>query len=322
MTAEAWHRMGVRIGHATDREALTGCTVILCEEGAVCGLDVRGSAADTRQTDVLSPLHIVEKVQGILLTGGSAFGLDAAGGVQRYLEERGKGFDAVVARVPIVPTAVIFDLGLGRSDVRPGAAMGYEACVNAVPEPVAEGSVGAGTGATVGKLFGMGRAMKAGVGYWVQIEPDGLVVAALFVVNALGNVVDVDTGQTLAGVRQSAESRALMDPAVWLAADSGTIRSGFGNTTLGAILTNATLSKSAAAKVSQLANTGVARAVYPAHTVFDGDLVFTLATGSKEADVHRLGCLAERAACRAVRRAATEADGLGWLPAWRDLRRT
>jgi L-aminopeptidase/D-esterase-like protein len=326
MVDEAWQRMGVRIGHADNREALTGCSVVLCEEGAICGMDIRGSAVDTRQTEVLNPLHIVEKIQGILLTGGSAFGLDAAGGVQRYLEERGKGFDTSVARVPIIPTAVIFDLALGKADIRPDAAMGYRACLNATAGPVAEGSVGVGTGATVGKLFGLARAMKGGVGFCRHIEPDGLVVAAFFVVNAFGNVIDVDTGETLAGVREAAGSHTLMDKAVWLKPEGSIDQGKFGNTTLGVIVTNAILSKSAAAKVSQLANTGLARAIYPAHSMFDGDLVFTLATGTKQRcsaaiDLHQVGFLAERLTCQAIKRAIEQADGFGLTPARQDLRR-
>ncbi len=319
MLDEIWQSMGVRIGHAQNREALTGCTVVLCEEGAVCGMDIRGSAVDTRQTEVLHPLHVVEKVQAVLLTGGSAFGLDATGGVQRYLEERGKGFYTPVARVPIVPTAVIFDLGLGKADVRPDAAMGYEACRNATLGPVAEGSVGVGIGATVGKLFGLSRAMKGGIGFCRHIEPDGLVVAALFVVNAFGCVVDAQTGKVLAGVREQDSSYTLMDRSIWLKAEGGSLQDKFGNTTLGVIVTNAALSKSAAAKVSQLAHTGMARSIYPAHSMFDGDLVFTLALGMKQADVHRVGFLAEHLACQAIKRGVQKADGFGLIPAWRDV---
>ena len=192
---------GIRVGHAQNEEALTGCTVILCEDGAVGGVDQRGGAPGTRETDLLRPLHRVEKVHGILLTGGSAFGLDAAGGVMRYLEERGVGFDVGVARVPIVPAAVIFDLAIGRADVRPDAAMAYQACVNATTDPVAEGSVGAGTGATVGKILGMQNATKSGVGSACVEIVEGLFVGAIAVVNALGDVIDPRNGEIIAGAR-------------------------------------------------------------------------------------------------------------------------
>jgi L-aminopeptidase/D-esterase-like protein len=220
---------------------------------------------------------------------------------------------------------VIFDLALGKADVRPDAAMGYRACMNATAGPVTEGSVGVGTGATVGKLFGLARAMKGGVGFCRDLQPDGLIVAALFVVNAFGNVIDVDTGETLAGVRETAGSHVLMDKEVWLKAEGGAVWGKFASTTLGVIITNAVLCKSAAAKVSQLANTGLARAVYPAHSMFDGDLVFTLATGTEQrgpagTDLHRVGFLAERLTCQAIKRAVEQADGFGLIPAWRDLR--
>ena len=192
---------GIRVGHAQNDEALTGCTVILCEDGAVGGVDQRGGAPGTRETDLLRPLHRVEKVHGVLLTGGAAFGLDATGGVMRYLEERGVGFDVGVARVPIVPAAVIFDLAIGRADVRPDAAMAYQACVNATTDPVAEGNVGAGTGATVGKILGMQSATKTGVGSACVEIVEGLFVGAIAVVNALGDVIDPRNGEIIAGAR-------------------------------------------------------------------------------------------------------------------------
>jgi L-aminopeptidase/D-esterase-like protein len=310
---------GFLVGHASDSVGCTGCTVILCPEGTVGGVDVRGSAAGTRELDALSPLHLVPHVHGVLLAGGSAFGLDAAAGVMQYLEERGIGFDVQVTRVPIVPTAILFDLRLGDARARPDALMAYAACQQAADGPIAEGSVGAGTGATVGKMYGIGRAMKAGLGAAGLDLPGGVQVAALAVVNAFGDVCDPSTGRLLAGAREAPESLRLVDTAA--AMRRGVTRKGYTaeSTTLAVVATNARLTKAQATKMAQVAHQGLVRTIVPVHTTLDGDLVIGLATGMVEADVDVLGLAAADAVAEAILRAATKATALGGLPAWADL---
>lgn len=312
---------GIRVGHATDPAGLTGCTVVLCEEGAVGGVDQRGGAPGTRETDLLRPMHLVEKVHAVLLTGGSAFGLAAVDGVMRYLEERGVGYDTGVAKVPIVPAAVIFDLNLGNPSARPDAAMGYAACQAATDGPVPEGNVGAGTGASAGKLLGIARAMKTGVGTAAIRLGDGLVVAALMVVNPLGNVVDPQTGRVLAGVRPpDMERPADVLPILRFLHEQGLLRPfPANNTVIGVVATNARLTKEQVNKVAQMAQDGIARAVRPAHTMYDGDTLFALATGEKPADVNVVGAFAAEVVAQAIVRAAKAAESAGGLPAWRDL---
>jgi L-aminopeptidase/D-esterase-like protein len=288
---------GIRVGHAQHDEALTGCTVVLCEAGAVGGVDQRGGAPGTRETDLLRPLHRVEQAHGVLLTGGSAFGLDAAAGVMRYLEERGAGFDVGVARVPIVPAAVIFDLAIGRADVRPDAALAYQACLNATTDPVREGSVGAGTGATVGKILGMQNAAKAGVGSACVEIAAGLFVGAIAVVSALGDVVDPYTGDIIAGARTEegfADTLKVMQKFQALPPASTD------NTVIGVVATNAKLTKEEANKAAQMAHDGLARAVRPAHTMYDGDTIFALSTGELTADVNLIGALAAEVFAEAI----------------------
>lgn len=318
---------GIKVGHASDFKALTGCTVILCEEGAVGGVDIRGTAAGTRQIDALTLLHLVNKIHAIFLAGGSAFGLDAAGGVMTFLEERGKGFDVVKTKIPIVPTAVIFDFGIGDFLVRPDHKMGYEACLNA-SKRVEEGSVGVGTGATVGKLFGIERAMKGGVGTSSIKEPNGLIVGALVVVNAFGDVLDPVSNQILAGARKSKKSFKLADSSKWMR--QGVTRKQFGavapsdsaafNTTLGVIATNANLTKKEMHQVAQIAHSGLAKMISPIHTTFDGDLIFAISYGKKKADVNTIGLLGEAALMEAVKRAITKADGFEIVPAYKDIK--
>jgi L-aminopeptidase/D-esterase-like protein len=266
-------------------------------------------------------MHLVERVHGVLLTGGSAFGLAAADGVVRYLEERGVGFDAGVAKVPIVPAAVIFDLNLGDPTARPDAAMGYAACQAATNGPVAEGNVGAGTGASAGKLLGILRAMKTGVGSAAVHLEDGLVVAALMVANPFGNVVDPRSGLILAGVRPpDMERPADVLPILQFLHEQGVLRPfPATNTVIGVVATNARLSKEAVNKVAQMAQDGIARAVHPAHTMYDGDTLFALATGEKPADVNLVGAFAAEAVAQAIARAAKAAEGAGGIPAYRDL---
>lgn len=313
--------LGLKVGHFTLAERPTGCTVILAEKGAVAGVDVRGSAPGTRETDLLDPVNMVPVVHGILLTGGSAFGLDAAGGVMRYLEERGVGFDTRVARVPIVPGAVIFDLGVGDAKIRPNADCGYRAASAATPGAIAEGNVGAGAGATVGKLFGGARAMKGGVGTAAITLKDGLTVAAIVVVNAVGDVIDPATGAVVAGVRTT-DGKALADARKLIRAGATRpgVRAGE-NTTIGVVATNATLTKAQAKKVAQMAQDGMARAISPAHTMGDGDTIFAMATGERAetADVTTIGALAADVLAEAIVRAVREAKGIAGYPSVRDL---
>ncbi len=319
---------GIRVGHASDFKALTGCTVILCEEGATGAVDIRGPAAGTRQMDALNLSHLLDRVHAILLSGGSAFGLDAAGGVMSYLEERGKGFPVGKTTVPSVPTAVIFDFGIGDFRVRPDRRMGYEACLNA-SKRVEEGSVGVGTGATVGKLFGIERAMKGGVGTSCMKGSNGVVVGALVVVNAFGDVLDPDTNDILAGSRISKKSLRLANSSQWIR--KGVTRKPFGaptrendtayNTTLGVIATNARLSKKEIHQAVQMAHCGFAKVISPLHTAADGDLVLGLSLGNKKADVNAVGLLGGSALIESVKRAIVLADGHGVIPAFKDRTR-
>jgi len=313
---------GLEVGHDTLPERPTGCTVVLARGGAVAGVDVRGGAPGTRETDLLDPSNTVQKVHGVVLSGGSAFGLDAAAGVVRYLEEQGIGFDAGVAKVPIVPAAVLFDLAVGgRPEIRPDAASGYRAARAARSGPIAVGNVGAGAGATVGKIAGRTRAMKGGLGSAAIALPDGLVVAALVAVNAVGDVVDPASGRIIAGVRGE-DGRSLADARKLLRTGGFKPLARPGeNTTIGVVATNATLDKAQARKVAQMAHDGFARALAPAHTPLDGDTIFALATGDLpgEPDVTRIGALAAEVVAEAVVCAARAANALPGLPAARDL---
>ncbi|MFZ2087864.1 MAG: P1 family peptidase [Desulfobaccales bacterium] len=311
---------GFAVGHASDYKNVTGCSVILCPPGTVGSVDIRGSAAGTRQLDALLSLHIVEEVHAVLLSGGSAFGLDAAGGVMEFLEERGRGFDVTITRVPIVPTAVIYDLSVGDCRVRPDKSMGYAACLAARPDFQGAGSVGAGTGASVGKLFGIRHATKGGLGSACLEGPDGLLVGALVVVNAFGDVVDPDTGEILAGTRKTPESPEFADSAALIR--QGVVRQNFGepNTTLGVVVTNARLTREQAQKIAQMAQNGLARTIRPVHTLFDGDTVFVLAHPEVAANLHILGLLAQTAMETAILDAIRQADGIGVLPSHQDLK--
>jgi L-aminopeptidase/D-esterase-like protein len=296
---------GIEVGHAQDQDALTGCTVILCRQGAVAGVDVRGSAPGTRETDLLDPINLVEKVHAVLLTGGSAFGLDAAGGVMRYLEEQTIGYAMGDVHVPIVPAAVLYDLGIGRADVRPDAAMGYRAASSASSHPPAEGNVGAGTGASIGKMRGMEYAMKAGIGT-SSVDLNGLIVGAIVAVNAIGDVVDPGSGTKVAGLRSGTTLEWMKTLQMNTAVRS--------NTVIGTVATNAKLTKAQATKVAQMAQDGLAQAIRPAHTMFDGDTIFALATGEVEADVSMVGAFAAEIMAQAIVRAAKMAASLGGLP--------
>ena len=311
---------GIRVGHATDTVGLTGCTVVLCEQGAVGGVDQRGGAPGTRETDLLRPLHLVQKVHAVLLAGGSAFGLAAADGVMRYLEERGVGFDTRVARVPIVPAAILFDLDVGDPQARPTAAMGYAACQAATDGPVAEGNVGAGTGAAAGRILGAGRAMKSGLGTAAVSLGGGLVVGALVAVNpSLGDVVDPTTGAVLAGARKPGSNEPVNTLAVMRSMVGKAVLRFASGTVIGVAATNGRLTKGEANKMAQMAQDGIARAIRPAHTMFDGDTLFALATGDKRADVNLIGAYAAEVVAEAIVRAVQAAESAGGLPAYRDL---
>ncbi len=308
---------GVRVGHWTDQAAGTGCTVVLCSQGAVAGVDVRGGAPGTREIALLDPTCTVDRVHAVLLGGGSAFGLAAADGVMRWLEERGYGFDVGVAKVPIVPAAILFDLAPGRADVRPDAAAGYAACEAAHDEPAEQGCVGAGTGATVGKALGMAQATKSGIGSASRRIGSDLVVAALVAVNAVGDVIDPADGRIIAGARRQeggfAGSQEVMEQALTTQPLRG------GNTTIGVIAVNAALTKSAATKVAQMAHDGLARTIRPVHTPMDGDTLFALSLGDVEADPGVIGAAAADVTAAAVLAAVRQAVGMYGLPAARDL---
>jgi L-aminopeptidase/D-esterase-like protein len=315
---------GIKVGHFTESRRPTGCTVILTEGGAVCGVDVRGGAPGTRETDLLAPVNMVPTVHGLVLSGGSAFGLDTAAGVMRYLEERRIGFEVGVGRVPIVPAAILFDLGLGDWTIRPDGAAGLAAARAASAGPVAEGNVGAGAGATVGKLLGPGWAMKSGLGTAAVDVPGGAVVAALVAVNAWGDVLDPATGRLVAGAR-STDGRGLRSTlqAFLEGQVPGPPLPDGQNTTIGVVATNVSLTKAQATKVAQMAHDGLARTVQPVHTPWDGDTLFALSTGSIRMATPDLvvGVLAAEAVARAVLRAVRQARGLPGLPAAADLAR-
>ena len=317
---------GLRVGHVTLSERPTGCTVVLVDgDGAAGGVSQRGGAPGTRETDLLSPLNLVDKVNAIVLSGGSAYGLDASQGVVRYLEERKVGWNVGVAGVvPIVPSAILFDLGFGGDPrIRPTADCGYKAAMAASNAAVAEGNVGAGAGATLGKIAGRDRSMKGGIGSASIALPGGLVVAALVAVNAVGDVIDPTTGQVVAGVR-TADGKSLAD-ARKLLRDGSLARAAAPraaeNTTLAVVATNARLTKTDANRVALMADDGLARALSPSHTIGDGDTVFALATGrwSGQADASLIGALAADVLAEAIVRAAVQAQSLGGLPSAREL---
>jgi L-aminopeptidase/D-esterase-like protein len=314
---------GLKVGHFTDERRPTGCTVVLCEAGAVAGVDVRGGAPGTRDTDLLNPVNTVQQIYGLILSGGSAFGLDTASGVMRYLDEKGIGFPiGETIHVPIVPAAILYDLEIGDAKIRPTAESGYQACKNASGAPIREGNVGAGAGATVGKLFGSKFAMKSGLGTAsIQVGSSGLIVAAMVAANGVGDILDPKTGEILAGARREdgKEFRNTMKQIRdgYFAADSHRGE----DTTLGIVATNACLTKAQATKVAQMAHDGYARAIDPVHTPFDGDTVFALATGTFKGSfqVGAVGALAAEVMAEAIVRAATQASGIPGYPGYRDL---
>ena len=317
---------GSEVGPFTDTRRPTGCTVVMAREGAVAGVDVRGAAPGTRETDLLHPSNLVDKVHAIMLAGGSAWGLEAATGAVRWLEERGVGLDVAVGRLPIVPAAVLFDLLVGDMRIRPDAAAGYAACAAASSADPAEGNVGAGAGAVVGKVFGIQHAMKGGVGT-ASVTVDGVTVGALIACNALGDVIDPDTAQVMAGARTD-DGRALRDTrrALLCGQPPQPLLAGT-NTTIGVVATDAILTKAQAHRLAIAAHDGLARSINPVHTMSDGDTLFSLGTGraGKSLGMMVLATMAAEATARATVRAVqaarsvTTADGL-YLPAMADLR--
>ena len=317
---------GIEVGHFTDTRRPTGCTVVMAREGAVAGVDVRGAAPGTRETDLLHPSNLVDKVHSIMLAGGSAWGLEAATGAVRWLEERGVGLDVAVGRLPIVPAAVLFDLLVGDMRIRPDAAAGYAACAAASSADPAEGNVGAGAGAVVGKVFGIQHAMKGGVGT-ASVTVDGVTVGALIACNALGDVIDPDTAQVMAGARTD-DGRALRDTrrALLRGQPPQPLLAGT-NTTIGVVATDAILTKVQAHRLAIAAHDGLARSINPVHTMSDGDTLFSLGTGraGKSLGMMVLATMAAEATARATVRAVqaarsvTTAEGL-YLPAMADLR--
>ncbi len=326
MKFESIHKVpGFKIGHAEDKEALTGCTVILCDDGTVGGVDQRGGAPGTRETDLLRPMHLVETVNAVLLAGGSAFGLDAAAGIMRYCEDNGKGFPVGPTRVPIVPGAVLMDLTVGDYRVRPDAAMGYAACQAAANDEPAQGNAGAGTGATVGKILGMGQCMKGGIGHAALDLGGGLWIGAIIAVNALGDVVDPENGKIIAGARTITKGPLRIGEPGYFADSVSFMRSAIGqqalamasksNTVIGAVLTNAKLTKNEANKLAQCAQNGLALTIRPAHTMFDGDTIFALASHKKSANIHTLSAYAPEVVARAILNAVSFAESVPKIPA-------
>jgi len=320
---------GIRVGHAHDAQALTGCTVVLSEKGAVGGVDQRGGAPGTRETDLLGTMHLVQKAHAVVLSGGSAFGLESAAGVVRYLEEKRIGFDTRVVKVPIVPAAILFDLEIGRSDVRPDATMGYQACLNATTEKPEEGNAGAGMGATVGKILGMAGAMKSGIGTASIDLGGGVIIGAIVAVNAFGDVIDPASGGILAGVRTTKVGPIQIGKETPFANTLDVMRSMtgrtilryayWGNTIIGVVATNARLSKEEANQVAQMAHDGLARTIRPAHTIFDGDTLFALSTGNKRIDINIVGAYGAEVVAWSIINATMAATSVDGFPAARDI---
>jgi L-aminopeptidase/D-esterase-like protein len=319
---------GIRVGQAQDNQAMTGVTVILCDARTTGGVDQRGGAPGTRETDLLLPMHLVQYVHAVVLAGGSAFGLDAASGVVRYLEEKKIGYDTGFAHVPIVPSAILFDLGVGSAKVRPTPEMGFQACINASKLPPAQGNAGAGTGASVGKILGMGQAMKSGIGTASQAIGGGIIVGAIIAVNAFGDVVDPFSRKILAGARPITSGPIHIGGTGLFADTLEVMRSMLGrtalslashqNTIIGVVATNAILNKEETNKVAQMAHNGLALSIRPAHTMFDGDTIFALATNKRRADVNRVGAFAAEVVASAIANAVINAKAASGLPAYSD----
>lgn len=309
---------GIKIGNAQNLNGPTGCTVVICEEGASAGVDVRGGSPGTRETDLLDPVNLVDKIHAVVLSGGSAFGLDAASGAMQYLEERNIGFDVSVTKVPIVCSAVLFDLVIGDYKIRPDKNMGYEACVNAELNQCKEGNIGAGTGATVGKILGPEYSMKGGLGCYA-LQVGDLKVGAVIAVNCLGDVIDPATGKIIAGVLDKDKKNFAGTEKIMINNYSEKKNLFSGNTTIGVVVTNAKFSKSEMNKIASMAHNGYGRSMRPAHSIFDGDTIFTMATGKVEADINVVGLLAAKVVEQAVVRAVKNAEGIFGYKAYKDM---
>jgi len=305
---------GIAVGHVSDYDGLTGCTAILCEDGAVGGVDVRGSATGTQELDLFNPMHLTERLHAVVLAGGSAFGLEAASGVRRFLAQKGVGYHLGGPPVPLVPAAILYDLSIGKRGVHPTREMGESAAAAATSKAVEEGAVGAGTGATVGKLFGMGRAMKSGLGSYTVSLPDGVIVSALAAVNAVGDVIDSKSGKIVAGARVAANSQEFANTAEAMKSGVAGGPRRNENTTLVVVATNARLNKPMANKLAEFGSLGVARSISPVWTMYDGDVVMALSIGDKQADVNVLGVAAAEAVAQSILRAVEFAPTLGGVP--------
>ena len=309
---------GIKVGHNQDLKAGTGCTVVICEKGAVAGVDVRGGAPGTRETDLLNPVNLVDKAHGIYLSGGSAFGLDGVSGVMKYLEEKGIGFDVVLTKVPIVPAAVLFDLDVGDYRIRPDARMGYDACLKASDAEVRQGNIGAGTGATVGKIFGGLRCMKSGLGT-ASFKSQELIIGAIVAVNCLGDVIDPENGEIIAGVLTE-DKKSFANTMSFLRNFPQKTKDNFSkNTTIGVIATNAKQTRAGVTKVAMMAQDGYARTISPAHTMFDGDTIFCMATGEVEAGVNVVGAITAEVMARAIVKAVKSTESLYGLKCYKNL---
>jgi len=319
---------GIKVGHASDFEGITGCTVVLCEKGAVAGVDQRGGGPGTREIALLNPVNHVEKVHAVMLAGGSAFGLDAASGVMRFLEDNNIGYQTGVAKIPIVPAAILYDLNIGDPKVRPTPEMGYLACTNASGSSPDQGSIGAGTGATVGKLMGMNRATKSGIGSASIDLGGGVKVGAIVAVNAIGEVIDPGNGNIIAGVRANKatvfeQGKPVFSEALQIMKSIvGKTLLGLAekaNTVIGVVATNAKFDKAACTKLAQMAQNGLVRTIRPANTMHDGDTIFALSTGKKKANINIVGAFAAQAVQRAILNAVLEATSLGGVPSISEL---
>lgn len=308
---------GIKVGHQQSEKGMTGVTVIICEEGATGGVDVRGSAPGTRETDLFQPEKMVDKVHAVVLAGGSAFGLDAASGVMNYLEDKGIGFDVGITKVPIVSSAVIFDLDIGDYKIRPDFDMGYQAAKNSSTTSDLQGNVGCGTGATIGKILGPAQAMKGGLGS-ATVKVGDLVVSAMVAVNSFGDIYDPTNNKQMAGVYDYKQQK-LLNTNVLMKQMSEEIGFNLKNTTIGVIATNATLTKAQANKVSQMAHNGFARTIDPVHTMVDGDTIFTMATNKLEADINLIGTLAAEAMGKAVVNGILSAESVDEIKAYSDI---
>jgi len=310
---------GIKVGNAQDLKAGTGCTVVICDNGATPGVDVRGGSPGTRETDLIDPQNFVDKIHGVVLSGGSAFGLDASSGVMKYLEERNIGFDVNVTKVPIVSSAILFDLNVGDSSIRPDFKMGYEACKNAEKNECLSGNIGAGTGASVGKLFGIERAMKGGLGCYA-VEVGKLQVGAIVAVNCLGNILDPETGEQLAGLLDKDKKNIISTEEQMLLSFDKEQNLFLSNTTIGVVITNGKFTKAQANKIASMAHDGYGRTMRPAHSMFDGDTIFALATGEVEAEINVVGFLSAKVMEKAIIKAIKEADFAYGLKSYKDIK--